>query len=105
MLGPRQVIAIDNPHVVASQGARQDGDNYFVPSATLEEARQIEHPLDFLPEGRFYTVLVCRDASDAHCLTNREAYTTRTEQADSATTIQAQLAPGGGHCLLISPVD
>lgn len=82
---------------------RQSGENYLVGSATNEEARTLTIPLDFLPDGKAYTAYVCEDADGAHYLTNREAYQTQSVPVNSSTVLQARLAPGGGHCVLITP--
>ncbi|MEM6799137.1 MAG: glycoside hydrolase family 97 catalytic domain-containing protein [Planctomycetota bacterium] len=84
---------------------RQTGQTYLVGSATNERARELSIPLDFLPAGERFTAVVCEDAPGAHFKTNREAYTTRTIDVDSTSVIDASLAPGGGHCLLISPAE
>lgn len=90
---------------VMRQSSGSAGDSYLVGSATNEKSRTIQIPLDFLPQGKKFQALVCEDASDAHYETNREAYDTRMLVVDSKTVIEAKLAPGGGHCLLITPAE
>lgn len=82
---------------------RQTGDNYLVASATNEDARKLRISLDFLPAGEKFSAVICADVADAHYQTNREAYTASVMEVDSTTKIDAVLAPGGGHCVLITP--
>lgn len=84
---------------------RQTGEKFLVASATNEQPRKLKISLDFLPADKKFAAAICSDASDAHYQTNREAYTTRTMEVDSTTKIDAVLAPGGGHCVLITPQD
>ena len=59
--------------------------------------------LDFLTPGVTYDVTLYEDAPDAHYKTNREAYQVRHAKAKRGDVIQAKLAPGGGHCMLLTP--
>ena len=79
---------------------RRTGDTYLVASATNEAARTIEIPLGFLPEGRF-EALILEDGPGAHYLKNREEYTVKRRTVTAGDVIEANLAPGGGHCVLI----
>jgi len=74
--------------------ARRNGDAWFVASATNEEARTLRIPLEFLQPERTYIATLYEDAPGAHYLENREAYRVRRVE-----TIDAVLAPGGGHCI------
>jgi alpha-glucosidase len=82
---------------------RKTGDTYLVASATNEEARQLNIPLDFLGPGTYQAVLY-EDAPDAHYLNNREAYRVREQKVTAGDVIEAHLAPGGGHCIKLTPV-
>jgi alpha-glucosidase len=80
----------------------QDG-AYLVATATDESARTVELPLDFLEPDTTYEMTVFQDAGDAHYQTNRSAYTVGHREVTAGDTVEAQLAPGGGHCLMIKP--
>jgi len=81
---------------------RQANDNtYLVASATDESSRTVKLPLSFLKEKRTYLATIFHDAKDAHYKTNRTAYRVEHREVTSSDTLEAHLAPGGGHCLII----
>ena len=82
---------------------RRTGEVVLVASATNEAARTLTIPLDFLGPGT-YRATLCEDAPDAHYQRNREAYGVRRCTVTAADTIEARLAPGGGHCMMLVPV-
>ena len=82
--------------------ARRSGDNWFIASATNEQARTLPITLDFLEKGKTYSATLYEDAPDSHFQTNREAYRVRSLKVDQDTTISAEMAPGGGHCIFLS---
>ncbi len=77
---------------------------WLVATATDEDGRTVTIPLDFLPEGDYQAILYS-DAKDAHYKTNRVAYDITTQKVNAKTTIQAVLAPGGGHAMQIKPIQ
>ena len=83
--------------------ARHSGDQWFIGSCTNEEARTLPIKLDFLPEGKTYIATLYEDTPETHYKTNREAYRVRTVRVTSADTIDAVMAPGGGHCIRLRP--
>ena len=83
--------------------ARRNGDNWFIASATNEQARTSPITLDFLENGQTYSATLYEDAPDSHFQTNREAYRVRRIQVTRGTTIAAKMAPGGGHCIYLQP--
>jgi len=83
--------------------ARRSDDRWFVASATNEEQRTLPISLNFLDEGKTYWATVYEDAPDAHYKTNREAYQVRKLRVTRDTTLEARMAPGGGHCLFVEP--
>ena len=83
--------------------ARRHKDQWFVASATNEQARTLPIELDFLGPGVTYSATLYEDAPDAHFKTNREAYQVRKTQVTQGTTIQARMAPGGGHSVILTP--
>ena len=83
--------------------ARRSGGTWFVASATNEQARTLPIPLDFLQADSKYSATLYEDTSDSHFQTNREAYRVRRQRVTNGTTITAEMAPGGGHCIFLQP--
>ena len=83
---------------------RRTGDTWLVASATNEEGRVLEIPLDFLPTGRFQMTIYA-DTEESHFETNRESYEITVREVTNTETIKAKLAPGGGHCLRIEWIE
>ena len=81
--------------------ARRSGDEWFVGSVMNEAGGSLKIPLSFLEAGKVYDVTYYEDTSDAHYIKNREAYQIRKGQVTRGDTIEAQMAPGGGHCMWI----
>lgn len=84
---------------------RQTGDTYLVGSVTNEDARDMEIDLSFLPQDKKYMATIFEDAPDAHFMKKRVAYTVRKQEVSTTSKIQAKLAPGGGHCMIIEPLQ
>jgi alpha-glucosidase len=82
---------------------RRSGSEWFVASATNEQPRTLRINLDFLDPGKTYNVTLYEDAPDAHYISNREAYRVRRIVVKQGDTIDAVMAPGGGHCLYLRP--
>ena len=92
-------------YIVMMRRAR-DG-RYLVASATNEEARTVSVDLGFLPKGR-YVAKVSEDADDAHYQRNREAMKYREVEVTGgrkAAPLELKMAPGGGACVILEPVD
>ncbi len=86
--------------------ARRGGDTWYVASATNEEGRTLDIDLDFLKPGTRYRATLYEDAPDSHFQTNREAYRVRkVEGLTSDDKLEAMLAPGGGHCVILEPAE
>ncbi len=83
--------------------ARRNGRRWFIASATNEEARTLQIPLDFLDPDQTYTATLYEDAPDAHYIENREAYRIRHREVKQGDTLEAPMAPGGGHCIRLEP--
>ena len=83
--------------------ARRSGKTWFVASATNEQARTLPIKLDFLTPGLTYSATLYEDAPDAHFQTNREAYRVRKMQVTQDTILDARMAPGGGHSIILKP--
>lgn len=98
-----RILNSDIGHYITT--ARRSGSQWFVGSATDEQARTLELKLDFLPPGVTYLATLYEDAPNAHFQQNREAYRIRQLQVTRTSVIQAVMAPGGGHCVLIVPEE
>lgn len=80
-------------------------EEWFIGSATNEEARKLQIPLDFLPEGKMYKLRLYADAADAHWNDNPTAYTIKEFKVTSETRLNEQLAPGGGLAISLFPIS
>ena len=85
--------------------ARRSGDQWFVGSVINEQGGTLQISLDFLEKGKAYTVTFYEDAPDTHYIKNRESYQIRKATMTGKDTIEAKMAPGGGHCMWIRPVS
>ncbi len=84
--------------------ARKAGNKWFVASACNEEGATLPILLDFLDADKSYEAKIYEDTPETHYITNKEAYQIRTITVKKGDRLEAKLAPGGGHCLYISPV-
>jgi alpha-glucosidase len=83
---------------------RQASDGtYLVATATDESERTVKIPLSFLQQGKTYQATIIQDSKDAHYKTNRSAYEVKRQDVSSKSELEAYLAPGGGHCVIITP--
>ncbi len=73
--------------------------NWFVGGITDENARNSTIDFSFLPEGKEFTAVLYKDGPDAHWDTNPEAYEIETMQVNSTSTVDINLAPGGGFAI------
>jgi alpha-glucosidase len=85
--------------------ARRSRDQWFVGSVINEQGGMLRIPLDFLEKGKRYDVTFYEDAPDTHYIKNRESYRIRKGTVTGKDTIEARMAPGGGHCMWIRPVS
>ncbi len=83
--------------------ARRSGDQWFVGSVINESGGELPIPLDFLAPGLIYDATFYEDAPGTHSITNRESYQIHKATVTRHDTVEAKLAPGGGHCLWIRP--
>jgi alpha-glucosidase len=84
--------------------ARQAADGaWLVGAATNEDPRQLDIPLHFLPPGR-HQALVIQDGRASDYRTHRESYQVQDRTVTPADTLRVRLAPGGGACVLITPI-
>jgi len=87
-------------YVTIARQERGSG-NWFLGSITNEKARQMDVKLDFLEPGATYTATVYSDGEDAHWDKNPTAYKIDTVKVDANTTLELDLAPGGGTAVSI----
>jgi len=85
--------------------ARCSNDQWFVGSVINEEGGSLKIPLDFLKVDTKYDITFYEDTLESHYINNRESYRVRKGKATSADTIEARMAPGGGHCMWIRPAN
>ena len=83
--------------------ARRFGEEWFVGSVASKKGVSLDISLDFLVEGKSYTVTYYEDAKDTHGMKNPEAYQVRKGNIKKGDIIKAIMAPGGGHCMWIRP--
>ncbi len=83
--------------------ARRHGEDWFIGSVIDTRGGELTIPTDFLEGGVEYTATLYEDASNAHCVDNPEGYTITKKSIKKGDTIEAKLAPGGGHAIYITP--
>jgi alpha-glucosidase len=89
--------------VVARQ--ERDGDDWFVGAISDEEARTLEVPLWFLPQGRSYVAEIYADGPGAHWRDNPLPVKISTRPVDARSRLTLRLAPGGGQAIRIRPLN
>ncbi|MEE8596164.1 MAG: glycoside hydrolase family 97 C-terminal domain-containing protein, partial [Gemmatimonadota bacterium] len=89
--------------VVARQ--ERDGDDWFVGAISDEEARTLEVPLWFLPQGRSYVAEIYADGPGAHWRDNPFPVKISTRPVDARSRLTLRLAPGGGQAIRIRPLN
>ncbi|MCG1035804.1 glycoside hydrolase family 97 protein [Polaribacter sargassicola] len=80
--------------------ARRSGDQWFVGSVHAEGGT-LEIPLDFLEEGKTYTVTYYEDTKETNSKTNPETYQVRTSTVKKGDVVKANIVEGSGHCMWI----
>ena len=88
-------------HIVMARQAA-DG-NWLIGAATDEHSRELDLPLKFLGTGKF-SALIIEDGADADYRNHIESYQVSKLVVTARDTIHVKLAPGGGACVLLTPV-
>ncbi|MCM4155778.1 alpha-glucosidase [Gramella sp. AN32] len=84
--------------------ARRHGKEWFIGSVYNQQGGTLDIKLDFLEEGKEYEVTYYEDTKETHCKTNPEAYRVRKGKLKKGDVVKAVMAPGGGHCMWITPI-
>lgn len=82
--------------------ARRHGEEWFIGSVH-NDGGILDIPLEFLKEGKEYTITYYEDTEETNSTTNSEAYQIRTETVTNKTVVKAKMVAGGGHCMWIKP--
>ena len=85
--------------------ARRHDKEWFIASVISQKGGTLDVNLDFLEAGIEYDVTFYEDTNETHCKTNPEAYQIRTGKLKKGDVVNANLAPGGGHCMWIRPIS
>jgi alpha-glucosidase len=83
----------------------REGERWFIGSITDEEGRRLEAPLSFLDENREYIAKIYADGRGADWKERPYIIDISSERVNSTTTLEIELAPGGGQAIAISPVS
>ncbi|WP_218759533.1 glycoside hydrolase family 97 protein [Polaribacter sp. AHE13PA] len=83
--------------------ARRFNEEWFIGSVASKKGTALDINLDFLAEGKSYTVTYYEDTKETHGMNNPEAYQIRKGTVKKGDVIKAIMAPGGGHCMWIRP--
>ena len=81
--------------------ARRSGTTWFIGTACDEKGVTLPINLSFLDADVSYDAMIFEDAPDTHYMTNPETYRVRKHGVNKDDAIQAVLAPGGGHCVIL----
>ncbi len=74
--------------------ARRCGNDWWIGAMTNWDAREIDIPLSFLPEGKEFTIEIFQDGANAD--TEATDYKRVVKKVNASTVLKAGLAPGGG---------
>jgi alpha-glucosidase len=83
--------------------ARQNGEDWYVGTATDASPRVVDIPLEFLDGDRDYIAHIYRDAPETDVETNPTAVEIEQRVVSAGDTIEAGMAGAGGHAMRIVP--
>ncbi|HMC00013.1 MAG TPA: glycoside hydrolase family 97 protein [Flavobacteriaceae bacterium] len=86
--------------VVIARQERKSG-NWFVGGITDENSRTQKITFDFLNEGKTYNATIYKDGPNAHWNDNPQDYAIENIEINKDSTLDIQLAPGGGFAISI----
>ncbi len=87
-------------YVIIARQERETG-HWFVGGITDENARTQSLKFNFLEKGKTYQATIYKDGPDAHWDDNPEDYTIEDIEVNSKTTVDIELAAGGGFAISI----
>ena len=85
--------------------ARRSGDVWFVASVCDQQRRCLQVPLNFLDGEKSYEATIYQDTADADGLTNPEAYEIKKITVQPGDVLDANMAVGGGHAIILRPAE
>ena len=85
--------------------ARRSGDVWFVGSVNDQTERTLAVSMDFLKPETKYEATLYEDAADTHGVKNPEAYAISKKAVKQGDVIPARMALGGGHAMIIRPIE
>lgn len=77
----------------------RNGEDWFIGSITNANPRTLQIPLDFLDAGSSYEAIIYRDGPGADYRTNPYPLTIERRKVEAGTTLELELAPGGGAAI------
>ena len=83
--------------------ARRAGSIWYLGAVTDQDARTIEQPLNFLPEGDTFIAEIYADGDDASWETNPQSYQIIKQKVTSSDTLTLKLATSGGCAIVFKP--
>lgn len=83
---------------------RDTGEHYLVATVNNEEARTVQVELEFLEPDQKYRASIAEDTPETHYVKNRESYTVREQVVSRDDVIVANLKPGGGQTIKLTPI-
>jgi alpha-glucosidase len=81
----------------------RNSEDWYLGSATDEQARVLDAPLDFLDAGRTYVAEIYRDGDEADWDTNPYDLVVEERLVDTTATLPLRLAAGGGQAVRFRP--
>ncbi len=94
----RYLMARPGDYLVIARKAKKTG-QWFLGGVTDENRRSFEIPMDFLDPLKSYEVTIYKDAPEADCKTNPQAYDIIHQKVKSTDVIVVTAAPGGGFAM------
>ena len=83
----------------------REGNNWYVGGLTNENPRDFNLKMDFLDEGKTYTVTAYLDGDNAHWDDNPQAYKIENHSVTNKDELNIPMAPGGGFALSVVPME
>ncbi len=91
-------------YVAVARRARSSGE-WFIGAITDETEATLTVPLNFLPAGSRWIAEIYADGPDAHWAHNPLPVAITSREVTSSTTLEINLAPGGGQAIRLRPLS